>query len=246
MSSTDQIYSQRQDHVVDFVFDKKVVDVFGDMIRRSIPGYESILSMLPVLGSQYIKNGTNVYDIGCSLGAGLMAISARIKHADIPPGVHYHAVDPSPEMLEKCRHNLASFIPVEQLTLVAEPIQNLQMQNASLVLMNFTLQFVPPEDRLDAVGRIYRGLNPGGVLLLSEKWHSEDSVHEEELAKLHHRFKSMNGYSDLEISQKRSALEKVMITDSFQSQCERLRVAGFAIIIPWFQCLNFASILAIK
>ena len=242
MSEIDRIYSQQQRHVVDFAFDETVVKVFADMIRRSVPGYEAILSLLSVIGSQYIRDNSKVYDIGCSLGAGLAALTAQVNLKS----VQYIAVDTSSQMLEKARSNLLDFVPKEQLLLLNQRAQDLSIEDASLVLMNFTLQFVEPDDRMDVIQKVYHGLNPGGVLVLSEKWHYESSRVDQDLTDLHHRFKALNGYSDLEISQKRTAIENVMITDSRDKQEKRLYKAGFNTVFPWFQCLNFGSLIAIK
>ena len=242
MSEIDTIYSQQQRHVVDFAFDETVAKVFADMIRRSVPGYEAILSLLSVIGSRYIKDHSKVYDIGCSLGAGLAALTAQVNLKS----VQYIAVDTSSQMLEKARTNLLDFVPKEQLLLLNQRVQDLCIKDASLVLMNFTLQFVEPDDRMDVMGKIYQGLNPGGVLVLSEKWHHDSSNVDQLLTELHHQFKALNGYSDLEISQKRTAIENVMITDSREKQEQRLKKIGFQTVFPWFQCLNFGSLIAIK
>ena len=65
------------------------------------------------------------------------------------------------------------------------------------------------------------------------------------LTDLHIAFKRANGYSELEIAQKRSAIENVMKPDSLEEHRERLLAAGFSKVVPWFQCLNFASLIAL-
>ena len=92
-----------------------------------------------------------------------------------------------------------------------------------MVVMNFTLQFIPPDDREALLKRIYDGLNPGGMLVLSEKIRHPTLNGNELLIDLHHQFKRDNGYSELEVSQKRAALEKVMLTDTFSEHESRLK-----------------------
>ena len=90
------------------------------------------------------------------------------------------------------------------------------------------------------------GLNPGGALVLSEKFSFEDANVGELLFNMHHDFKRANGYSELEISQKRSMLENVMLTDSVETHKARLHQAGFEHSELWFQCFNFGSLVALK
>jgi len=120
------------------------------------------------------------------------------------------------------------------------------IQNAAIVVINFTLQFLPQADRSALIQHIYAGLKPGGILILSEKFITADTVTNDLLIDLHHDFKRANGYSELEISQKRSALENVMKPDTLAEHQQRLKAAGFSSQTLWFQCFNFCSMLAIK
>jgi cbb3-type cytochrome oxidase maturation protein len=115
-----------------------------------------------------------------------------------------------------------------------------------LCLLDFTLQFIPPEQRLELIQRIHAGLRPDGILILSEKIAFSEPWRQHFHEELHHDFKRANGYSDLEISQKRSALEKVLIPETLACHQERLRAAGFSSSELWFQCFNFVSLVAIK
>ncbi len=251
MKTVDKVYAAKHKHVMDFAFDQNVADVFPDMIRRSVPGYETIISLLGVLSAQYVTANSNVYDIGCSLGASLLSVHSQV---DVP-SVNYIGIDNSPEMLSRCRQTVEKAIDPGQLTLVEQSAEKTEITNASMVVMNFTLQFMPPEVRLDMVRNIYQGLLPGGVFVLSEKLdrsvdrrdESRPGEYEQDtIEMLHHTFKSLNGYSDLEISQKRTALENVMLLDNQEKQIQRLTSVGFKQVLPWFQCFNFSSFIAIK
>jgi tRNA (cmo5U34)-methyltransferase len=127
---------------------------------------------------------------------------------------------------------------------VCADLASVRVREASLVVLGLTLQFVPPERRLDVLSAIRRGLVPGGALILSEKVRAEDAAGEGLLAALHEDFKRANGYSELEISQKRAALERVLVPDSLETHAARLEAAGFAGSLCWFRCLNFVSLLA--
>jgi len=237
----DQIYSQPLEAITGFVFDQHVVRVFRDMIGRSVPGYATLVSMLPVLAQQYIQDNSRCYDLGCSLGAATLTL----RHSITQNNVSIVAVDNSAAMIAQCKNYIEqdkSSVPVE---LHCADICQLEISNASMVIMNFTLQFVSPDERLALLKKIYAGLNPGGVLVLSEKL-LFDEPQQAWMTQLHHTFKKLNGYSDLEISQKRSALENVLIADTLEQHQLRLQQAGFKNILPWFQCFNFSSLLAVK
>ncbi len=241
-SEQDAIYSQPREAITDFVFDESVVKVFQDMIGRSVPGYSTLLSMIPVLVRQNVQQNSRCYDLGCSLGAATLAM----RHSINQSGVNIIAVDNSSAMTEKCREYIekdSSNVPVE---ILCDDINNIKIEQASIVVMNFTLQFFDKEKRADVIKKIFSGLNKGGALLLSEKIEFENKDDQQWITDLHHEFKKANGYSDLEISQKRTALEDVLIPETVKQHKERLKKAGFEKSIVWFQCFNFISILAIK
>lgn len=239
---TDKIYANPQQNLADFRFDDQVARVFPDMIKRSVPGYSHIIGTIGILAERYAQPNSRIYDLGSSLGAATLAMRHRI-HA---PGVTIIAVDNSAAMLARSTDFLdleESPIPVE--TLCAD-ITELAIENCSFAVLNFTLQFVPLTQRLSTIKRIYDGLLPGGALVLSEKLAFADAKHEELLIRHHHDFKRANGYSDLEIGQKRQAIERVLIPETAQDHIQRLELAGFGQVSQWFQSFNFASFIAIK
>lgn len=238
----DQLYADPLAEVRSFAFDQAVVDVFPDMIKRSVPGYATIIKMIGELAERYAQSGSRCYDLGCSLGAATLAMRHRIRAADC----QIFGVDNSPAMIERCRQVLAADSAETPVELLCSDIQSVKPTDASMVVLNFTLQFIPLAERLSVLEQIYAGLRPGGVLILSEKVAFEDQPHNELMIELHHNFKRANGYSDLEIAQKRSALEQVLLPESLPSHRERLRKAGFDSVDVWFQCFNFASLIAIK
>ncbi len=241
-SSTDKIYDHQHDKVADFKFDERVVRVFPDMIGRSVPGYGLVLELAGLLAKQKVTPNSNVYDLGCSLGASTLAVRRNIMHADCK----IIGVDNSAAMVERCREMLAddnSRVPVE---IIEADVLDVSIASASLVMLNFTLQFIDPAKRQGLLQTIYNGLLPGGVLLLSEKLHFDESTDNELLMDWHHEFKRSQGYSDLEIAQKRQALEKVMRPDSMDTHIQRLKQVGFDQITPCFQALNFAAMVAVK
>lgn len=239
---TDSIYAHYRDEVSKFVFDCKVASAFDDMIQRSVPGYTTVLAMVKVFTEQHATAGSNCYDLGCSLGAATLAMRKGIAK----PGCRIIAVDNSAEMLDRCREIIETDtgdVPVE---LIESDIMDVAVENASVVVLNYTLQFINPKKRDELIGRIYDGMLPGGVLILSEKIAFEDTPSEKFNVDMHHHFKRLHGYSDLEISQKRKALEDVLVPDTIKTHQQRLKNAGFAQQHLWFQCFNFVSIAALK
>ena len=241
-SQEDTIYAKQQERLVDFEFNESVARVFPDMIRRSVPGYGTLISLIGLLAEQYAQPGTNLYDLGASLGAATLAMRRRVPHHDC----HIIAVDNSEAMAERCRINIAEDVAPITVDVICGDIREQRFENASIVVLNFTLQFLPPEDRLTLLSNIYEGMVPGGVLLLSEKITFDNEIERELQNALHLSFKRANGYSDLEISQKRTALENVLIPETVSQHQSRLADAGFFHSQQWFQCFNFISILALK
>jgi len=240
--SKDTLFAQPRAHLVDFAFDEQVARVFPDMIRRSVPGYDTIIAMLGVFAHHYVQPHSRVYDLGCSQGAATLALRRHIS----APDVKIVAVDNAPPMIERCQHNIAADLSPSEVELRCEDIQHTVIENASLVALNFTLQFLPPDQRAGMLARIAQGLNPGGVLVLSEKICFAEAGQQTLFTDLHHDFKRLNGYSDLEISQKRQAIENVLIPDTLEQHKARLLANGFGTVHCWFQCFNFVSLLAIR
>lgn len=240
--NTDKIFSSPLDKIVDFKFDDKVANVFEDMINRSIPGYSSIISMAGMLAAKYAQPNSNLYDLGTSLGASALSMRRSIKDDSCT----IIGIDNSQSMIKRAGEFIKSDDSNTPVNLICEDIVNTNIINASVVVLNYTLQFVKKELRDKLIKRIYEGLLPGGILILSEKIKFEDHETNERQIELYHSFKKLNGYSDLEISQKRNALEKVLIPETIEEHRKRILEAGFEICDVWFQSFNFISILAAK
>lgn len=227
----------------DFVFDENVTRVFEDMINRSVPGYSTIIAMIGVLAERYCQADSNVYDLGCSLGGASYAIAEAVSRQDY----RIIAIDNSPAMIRQLDERLVNGqFPQAKIETRLQDIQDSRIENASVVVLNFTLQFLAPQQRQGLVQRIYDGMRPGGILIISEKIVFPDSKLNELFIELYHGFKETMGYSKLEISRKRSALENVLIPETLDSHRQRLGDAGFGAVDVWFQCFNFASMVAFK
>ena len=237
----DKIYAQPKNRIDDFRFDDDIANVFEDMARRSIPGYNLLLQNVGVITKKYAVPKTTLYDLGCSLGAGLAQLA---RHS--PEDCTIIGIDNSEAMLKKCRANVKKIKHKQEIDLRLEDIEKSDLENSSVVLMNWTLQFVSPSEREDLIAKICASLNDGGILILSEKIAISNQKQNITFLNLHERFKQENGYSLLEIDQKRKAIEQVLKSETEDEHLQRLKRGGFRNIYKFFQNFNFASFLAIK
>ena len=242
----DKIYIDEKLGNEPFRFDDSVARVFPDMLERSIPGYRASIEAIGSLAARYVMPGTNAYDLGCSLGAASLAMRQGIR----VPDCRIVAVDNSAAMVDRCREIIArddeenpGRTPVDVLF---ADIEDTPIENSSMVVMNYTLQFLGMKARDALVNRIFSGLAPGGLFLLSEKVVDEDAHMEELLVDLHHEHKRRNDYSAMEIARKRAALENVLVPETVTAHKNRLRNAGFEHSAVWLRYFNFVSIVAIK
>jgi tRNA (cmo5U34)-methyltransferase len=242
MSKSDNIYATPLEEVSSFSFDHKVVEVFPDMIKRSVPGYTAIIDGIGQIAKKYVQPNTNIYDLGCSLGAATLAIRQSVNDSSCK----VIAVDNSSAMIERCRLIQSGYNFDMPVDVIEADINDLTFENASLVVLNFTLQFLPRGQRLQLLQKIHQGLNKNGLLVLSEKLTMSSEELDAHIIDIHHDFKKQNGYSDMEIAQKRAALENVLIPDTREQHYTRFQKSGFSQYDTWFQHYNFASFIAVK
>jgi tRNA (cmo5U34)-methyltransferase len=243
--TTDKIYEHPSDKKP-FRFNDEVAKVFPDMLQRSIPGYAATIEAIGSLAARYVQENTNCYDLGCSLGAATIAMRQGIRK----PGCRIIAVDTAPAMIERCRKIIAEddrqSSPETPVEMAQADIRDIEIRNASMVVLNYTLQFLAMDDRDLLMRSICDGLTDGGLLVLSEKVVDENEEMEQLLVNLHHEHKRRNDYSALEISRKRAALENVLIPETVAAHRSRLADAGFSDTAVWLRYFNFVSIIAIK
>lgn len=240
--SQDHLYAKSQSVVNAFQFDEKVAAVFTDMIRRSVPGYTLMLDLLGVLAEKTVTENSHCYDLGCSLGASTLAIRQNIKAKNC----HIFAIDNSEAMAESCQKVIEQDASEPTVSVSQEDITHAAFTNISLCSLNLTLQFIAPEKRLPLLKNIAENTLKGGALFLSEKVVFNDSQSQQYLTDLHHQFKKHQGYSDLEVAQKRSAIENVLIPETIECHKQRLLDAGFSHVVVALQAFNFVSFIAYK
>ncbi len=237
----DQLFRDPLDNPGLFTFNESVAEVFPNMIDRSVPGYNTVIALTGTLAAQHTREGSNIYDLGCSWGASLLSV-ARQKNCRYCKLI---GIDNSEAMLSRAHAHLMQYREGELIQLRCEDIIEAPIENASVVVMNYTLQFIPLAKRTGLLRRIHQAMRPGDALILSEKLVFPDANLNNYFIELHHEFKRQQGYSDLEIARKREALEDVLIAETQQTHLERLTQVGFSRADVWFQCMNFASLIAI-
>ncbi len=238
----DKLFDDKRDLISDFNFGKDTANVFDDMLDRSVPYYREIQRMIGEIAADFAVPGTNLYDLGCSTGNTFLFIDEAV-----PNDVAFIGIDSSKEMLEKAEEKLRSAGFSRKYELIPLDLnKGIPITDASVVIMTLTLQFVRPLFRQKIVQNIAGGLNEGGCFILVEKVLSRDSTVNRLFIKHYYEMKRRKGYSELEISQKREALENVLIPYHLEENRELLLSNGFKACDIFFKWYNFCGILALK
>ncbi len=238
----DEVFKGEIEKASDFKFGANVANVFDDMVSRSVPFYGEMQRMIAELSADHAKEGSDVYDLGCSTGTTLIGMDTMVN-----PKIRFVGIDDSQEMLDKCKSKLIEIGFSRDYELRCSDLsQGIKIQNASVVVLCLTLQFVRPIYREQLIKNIYDGLNPGGALILIEKILAEESRFNRDFINYYYNYKRRNHYSELEISQKREALENVLIPYKLSEDISLLRDRGFAHCEVFFKWYNFAGLIAVK
>ena len=237
----DRIFSEPQ-QTTDFQFDSRTAGVFDDMVGRSVPFYHEIQRMTTEIAADFAVPGTNLYDLGCATATTLIACEPVVD-----PRVRFVGIDNSAEMLAKAQAKLDALPSTRERALVLGDLHDeLVIENASVVILTLTLQFVRPLHRERLMQTIADGLKPQGALILVEKLTEDDTLFNRLFIKYYYDMKRRHGYSDLEIAQKREALENVLIPYHLQENEALVKKCGFTKFVTWFRWYNFCGMLAVK
>jgi tRNA (cmo5U34)-methyltransferase len=238
----DKIFKTKIEKSSDFKFDESVVNVFNDMVVRSVPLYSEIQRMIAEISQEYACPGSSIYDLGCSTGTTLIALDKVVDSS-----ARFVGVDESKEMLDKCKTNFVENNPRRQMNVVhADLNHGVIIDNASVVILCLTLQFVRPINRPRLLQSVYKQLQPGGALILVEKILCENSAFNRQFIKYYYKMKKRNNYNEMEIAQKREALENVLIPYKISENIQMLEEAKFKSSEVFFKWYNFAGIVATK
>ncbi len=226
----------------DFTFNDKVAEVFDDMLERSVPCYRQVLDMTGKLLDSFVQDGDLIYDLGCSTGRPLIALTEMLKSKNL----RYIGMDSSEAMINKARIKAEMYSKQDQVSFELADITTTDLEPCRAVLLSYTLQFLRPMNRAAFLRKIYTSLKPGGILILSEKIISHHSSLNRSFIDIYLDFKRRQGYSEIEITKKREALENILIPFSIEENLSQLREAGFTSCESFFQWFNFVSFAAVK
>ncbi len=226
----------------DFVFNERVVEVFDDMLDRSIPFYREVIEASARLLDKFLIPGDTVYDLGCANGTSLLEFSRLLQHINLS----FVGIDNSQAMLDKARLKAELYRKQDRTSFSFEDITTFNHPGAGGVILNYTLQFIRPLQREPFLKNVFDNLRPGGILLVSEKVINHDPRLNRDYIDIYHRFKIARGYSELEIAKKREALENVLIPFSVAENLAMLSTTGFTPVETYFRWFNFASFVAVK
>jgi tRNA (cmo5U34)-methyltransferase len=241
-AATDKVFANPLGQINDFTFDDEVAAVFDDMVSRSVPQYSEIQRMLAELAVAFVSEGSSVYDLGCSTGTTLTML-----HKNLRVPANLIGIDNSEEMLEQCRAKLASQGLTDAIQLQGGDLDDgVEIRDASVVFLVLTLMFVRPLNREKLMRKIHSGLRENGCLLMVEKVLGNGSLINRLFIERYYAYKRRMGYSELEISQKREALENVLIPYRLQENRDLLLNAGFRQVDVFFKWYNFAGFVAVK
>ncbi len=161
----DTLFSAPIEKLGDFTFDEAVAEVFPDMISRSVPGYSNIITAIGMLAERFATPDSMIYDLGCSRGAAILAMRRNLQGR----AVQIIGVDNSQPMVERCRRHLEAYHSDIPVTILCDDIRHIDIRNASMVVLNFTLQFLPRDDRLALFEKMNSGEIPEGKMVLRAK-----------------------------------------------------------------------------
>ena len=238
----DTLFSEQSQGIGDFNFGEQTAEVFDDMLDRSVPMYRELQRMIGEIAREFAVPGTNVYDLGCSTG-----ITLETLHLTTAPTATLVGVDYSEAMLERARKRFLPLIEAGRMRLDhADLNHGCAVGNASVVVLNLTLQFIRPLYRDSLMRQIVSGLNDNGVLILVEKVLAVDSTTNRLFIKFYYDMKRRNGYDEMEIAQKREALENVLIPYRVDENVELLKRCGCREVETFYRWYNFCGFLGLK
>lgn len=226
----------------DFNFNFQVAEVFDDMLARSIPCYRQVIDMSGRILAKFLQKKDLVIDLGCSTGSTLLELARNLEALEL----RFTGIDNSRAMIDKAALKAEMFGKQDKVHFEKRDLLELDVKDAGAFLLNYTLQFVRPIERQRLTANLYHSLRPGGVMIVSEKIIFQDSRINRSFIDFYLDFKRNQGYSEIEITRKREALENVLIPFSMDENIRMLRQAGFSTVEPFFQWFNFSSFLAVK
>ena len=246
MAKVDKVFSDPIRKIPPFTFNEKVAHVFDDMAERSIPFYREVQKMITDLSLTFFQEGSKIYDLGCSTATTTALIYQGLMDRGITDFV-ITGIDNSKAMCQEAKIKLDSInASKDHVSITNGDFLTEDIHDASVVIMNYTLQFTDPLNRETLIKKIYNGLRHNGILLVSDKLLQSNTDISRTFVDKYYNMKRLNGYSELEISQKREALDNVLIPYTLEEETALFEECGFKGVDPFFTWYNFTSFICIK
>ncbi|EAI3897419.1 carboxy-S-adenosyl-L-methionine synthase CmoA [Campylobacter lari] len=221
-----------------FEFDKSVASVFDDMVSRSVPFYTQNLKLIVELIDHFAPQNARICDLGCSTASLLLALYEKRKDFLL------NGVDEANAMLEIAKSKCQAF--GARVDFYQKNLDDFEFFINDVFIATYTLQFIRPPKRQELVDKIYQNLNENGMFVLSEKILYEDVKIAKKMIQIYEQYKLEQGYSKLEISSKREALENILIPYTQNENIAMLKKAGFSKVESVFKWVNFETFIAFK
>lgn len=217
-------------------FNKSVAKNFNSHVTKSVPFYKISHDLVEKFSDFFIKNNSNIYDLGCSTG--LLAQKIYKSHND--KNINLTAIDYSKHMIDQIK------IKKTKVNFIHTNLETFKFKKSDFIYSLYTMQFINPAVRQKIFDKIYNSLNWGGGFIIFEKIRGADARFQEMLTFLYYDFKSDNGFNSNEILSKERSLRGNLDPYTYSENIRFLKRAGFKDIMPISQYLCFAGFLAIK
>lgn len=213
-----------------FSFD--TVSEFDKHIEHSIPRYSDIHKCVNGLINYYIRPGSTIIDIGCSTGK----LLKRIKKEN--PESNCIGYDVSQNLLPNDNSG-CKFIFDNVLS------NHVMFPDSSIVISMFTLSFIPKEDRLYILQKIYNSINYGGLLIVSDKCYAESPRIQDIFTFLYYDFKKRK-FSNDEIMDKELSLRSIQEPMESSEYEYLFKTVGFHKVETFWKYFNFQGWICLK
>lgn len=143
-----------------FRFDSRIVDVFDDMVRRSVPLYEAAQQLIAEVAIEGLEAPV-VFDLGCSTGNTILAL---LRCSRKP--LRIVGVDSSQPMLDRCQAKLQEATNAGALSLICADLtelEHLPEGPGDVAILALVLQFIRPIDRPRVIRMVAKSLRTVSV-----------------------------------------------------------------------------------
>ncbi len=225
----------------DWKFNRNVSNNFDKHVRQSIPMYDEIQKYICSLSEWFLKDGSNIYDLGCSTGETAKNLFKKFPNKKI----NYTGFDLSKEMIKiAVKKNIKN---KKKVKFKIGDINKINYKkNTDLFLSVLTFPFLNSQNRLGLYKKIYKSLKHGGSLIFVDKIRSSNSNFEDIFNQIYFDFKIANKLNHAQVLNKSKSIRSSMQLFELAEIDNFLTKSGFKKREVFFRWYNFIGIIAIK